>query len=161
MKFYIKEIQLTDSNTWKLQGFSEGKINSIQAYYNEIREYKHPEQKLNIAFTQDKNSFTATISVDELASLSLPNNQTVWKFKVNNDYPYTHLITDGPIINKPFQPENSLYKYHFDFPEGILTLVSKPIELLASIEEYKLDSDVMSGSIKIKSPLPSNQLMQS
>ncbi|EGP7004763.1 teichoic acid biosynthesis protein [Listeria monocytogenes] len=154
---YIKEIQLTDSNTWKLQGFSEGKINSIQAYYNEIREYKHPEQKLNIAFTQDKNSFTATISVDELASLSLPNNQTVWKFKVNNDYPYTHLITDGPIINKPFQPENSLYKYHFDFPEGILTLVSKPIELLASIEEYKLDSDVMSGSIKIKSPLPSNQ----
>ncbi|HEL8274100.1 TPA: hypothetical protein U0C89_002881, partial [Listeria monocytogenes] len=55
MKFYIKEIQLTDSNTWKLQGFSEGKINSIQAYYNEIREYKHPEQKLNIAFTQDKN----------------------------------------------------------------------------------------------------------
>lgn len=97
MKFYIKEIQLTDSNTWKLQGFSEGKINSIQAYYNEIREYKHPEQKLNIAFTQDKNSFTATISVDELASLSLPNNQTVWKFKVNNDYPYTLLSQMGQL----------------------------------------------------------------
>lgn len=54
MKFYIKEIQLTDSNTWKLQGFSEGKINSIQAYYNEIREYKHPEQKLNIALLKIK-----------------------------------------------------------------------------------------------------------
>ncbi|ENJ3334877.1 teichoic acid biosynthesis protein [Listeria monocytogenes] len=158
MKFYIKEIQLTDSNTWKLQGFSEGKISSIQAYYNEVREYVHPEQKLNIPFTQEKNSFTATISVDELANLSLPNNQTFWKFKVNGDYPYTHLITDGPIINKPFKPENSLYQYHFDFPEGILTLVSKPTELQASIESYTLDSNTMSGSIKIKTSLPNSQI---
>ncbi|EAC8432782.1 teichoic acid biosynthesis protein [Listeria monocytogenes] len=158
MKFYIKEIQLTDSNTWKLQGFSEGKITSIQAYYNEVREYVHPEQKLNIPFTQEKNSFTATISVDDLANLSLPNNQTFWKFKVNGDYPYTHLITDGPIINKPFKPENSLYQYHFDFPEGILTLVSKPTELQASIESYTLDSNTMSGSIKIKSSLPNSQI---
>ncbi|MBC6141312.1 teichoic acid biosynthesis protein [Listeria welshimeri] len=157
MKFYIKEIQLTDSKTWKLQGFSEEKINSIQAYYNEVQEYKHPEQKLNIPFTQDKNSFTAIISVDELANLSLPNNQTFWKFKVNGVYPYTHLITDGPIINKPFQPENSLYQYHFDFPEGILTLVRKPTELLASIENYTLNADMISGSIKIKSSLPINQ----
>ncbi|EPG0635141.1 DUF6270 domain-containing protein [Listeria monocytogenes] len=158
MKFYIKEIQLTDSNTWKLQGFSEGKISSIQAYYNEVREYVHPEQKLNIPFTQEKNSFTATISVDELANLSLPNNQTFWKFKVNGDYPYTHLITDGPIINKPFKPENSLYQYHFDFPEGILTLVSKPTELQASIESYTLDANTMSGSIKIKTSLPNSQI---
>ncbi|EHR7111643.1 teichoic acid biosynthesis protein [Listeria monocytogenes] len=158
MKFYIKEIQLTDSNTWKLQGFSEGKISSIQAYYNEVREYVHPEQKLNIPFTQEKNSFTATISVDELANLSLPNNQTFWKFKVNGDYPYTHLITDGPIINKPFKPENSLYQYHFDFPEGILTLVSKPTELQASIESYTLDSNTMSGSIKIKTSLPNSPI---
>ncbi|HAC0644044.1 TPA_asm: teichoic acid biosynthesis protein [Listeria monocytogenes] len=158
MKFYIKEIQLTDSNTWKLQGFSEGKITSVQAYYNEVREYVHPEQKLNIPFTQEKNSFTATISVDDLANLSLPNNQTFWKFKVNGDYPYTHLITDGPIINKPFKPENSLYQYHFDFPEGILTLVSKPTELQASIESYTLDSNTMSGSIKIKSSLPNSQI---
>lgn len=158
MKFYIKEIQLTDSNTWKLQGFSEGKISSIQAYYNEVREYVHPEQKLNIPFTQEKNSFTATISVDELANLSLPNNQTFWKFKVNGDYPYTHLITDGPIINKPFKPDNSLYQYHFDFPEGILTLVSKPTELQASIESYTLDSNTMSGSIKIKTSLPNSPI---
>ncbi|MPR74529.1 teichoic acid biosynthesis protein, partial [Listeria monocytogenes] len=130
----------------------------IQAYYNEVREYVHPEQKLNIPFTQEKNSFTATISVDELANLSLPNNQTFWKFKVNGDYPYTHLITDGPIINKPFKPENSLYQYHFDFPEGILTLVSKPTELQASIESYTLDSNTMSGSIKIKTSLPNSQI---
>lgn len=156
MKFYIKEIQLLESKTWKLQGFSDGKISSIQAYYNEIREYKHPEQKLDIPFTQDKNSFTALISVDELANLSLPNNQTVWKFKVNGDYPYTNLTTDGPIINKPFQPANSLYQYQFDFPEGILTLVSKPVELLASIDSYTLSTDVMSGTIKINSSLPAS-----
>lgn len=37
MKFYIKEIELIESKTWKIHGFSEGKISSIQAYYNEIR----------------------------------------------------------------------------------------------------------------------------
>ncbi|HCJ4855353.1 TPA: teichoic acid biosynthesis protein, partial [Listeria innocua] len=115
MKFYIKEIELIESKTWKIHGFSEGKISSIQAYYNEIREYKHPEQKLNIPFTQEKNSFTAVISIDELAEYSLPNNETAWKFKVNGDYPYNHLMSDGPIINQPFQPSNSLYQYHFDF----------------------------------------------
>ncbi|HCJ4335509.1 TPA: teichoic acid biosynthesis protein [Listeria innocua] len=154
MKFYIKEIELIESKTWKIHGFSEGKISSIQAYYNEIREYKHPEQKLNIPFTQEKNSFTAVISIDELAEYSLPNNETAWKFKVNGDYPYNHLMSDGPIINQPFQPSNSLYQYHFDFPEGVLTLISRPVELLASLESFSLSEKLMTGTIKINSSLP-------
>ncbi|MBC1424396.1 DUF6270 domain-containing protein [Listeria seeligeri] len=154
MKFYIKEIQLTDSKTWEISGFSEEKINSIQAYYNEIREYKHPEQKLNIPFTQQKKSFKAVISVDELANFSQPDLEVAWKFKVNGDFPYTHLITDGPIINKPFYPDNSLYEYHFEFPEGILTLVSKPRKLIASIESFSLSENIMSGSIQINPLLP-------
>ncbi|MBC1489263.1 teichoic acid biosynthesis protein [Listeria sp. FSL L7-1485] len=154
MKFYIKEIQLTNSKTWEISGFSDGEISSIEAYYNELREYKHPEQKFNIPFTQQKNSFKAVISISEIASFSQPDQEVAWKFKVNGDYPYTHLITDGPIINKPFRPNNSLYEYHFEFPEGVLTLISKPIELTASLNNYSLNENTISGKIQINPSLP-------
>ncbi|MBF2482535.1 teichoic acid biosynthesis protein, partial [Listeria seeligeri] len=134
-------------------------INSIQAYYNELREYKHPEQKLSIPFEQNGNSFTAVISITELAKLSLADRETAWKFKVNGNYPYTHLTTDGPIVNKPFQPTNSLYQYQFEFPEGVLTLISKPMDLSSSLENFSLSEDTMAGSLKID-PSLTNGLFQ-
>ncbi|EEO7552747.1 teichoic acid biosynthesis protein [Listeria monocytogenes] len=159
MKYFIKEIQLTKSETWEISGYAEGKLNSIQAYYNELREYKHPEQNLNIPFEQNGNSFTAVISITELAKLSLEDRETAWKFKVNGNYPYTHLTTDGPIINKPFQSTNSLYQYQFEFPEGVLTLISKPMDLSSSLENFSLSEDTMVGSLKVN-PSLTNGLFQ-
>ncbi|MBC1896988.1 teichoic acid biosynthesis protein [Listeria booriae] len=153
MKILIKDIQLIDNKTWKIFGISERKITSIQAYSNDSREYVHPEQKLNIPFEQDTDTFTATISVADIAKYSMADQETDWKFKVNTDYPYTNLCTDGPITNKPFQPDSSLFRYQFEFPLGILTLISKPLEVSTHLENFSMDEQSVSGEISIKPSL--------
>ncbi|MBC1619117.1 teichoic acid biosynthesis protein [Listeria welshimeri] len=159
MKYFIKKIQLNESETWEISGFTDGKINSIEAYYNELREYKHPEQKLNIPFEQRGNLFTAFISITEIAKLSLADQETTWKFKINGEYPYNNLSTDGPIMNKPLQLKNSLYQYQFEFPEGVLTLISKPMEIFSTLENFSMDEDTIAGRVKLE-PSLKNGLFQ-
>ncbi|MBF2462452.1 DUF6270 domain-containing protein [Listeria welshimeri] len=159
MKYFIKKIQLNESETWEMSGFTDGKINSIEAYYNELREYKHPEQKLNIPFEQRGNLFTAFISITEIAKLSLADQETTWKFKINGEYPYNNLSTDGPIMNKPLQLKNSLYQYQFEFPEGVLTLISKPMEIFSTLENFSMDEDTIAGRVKLE-PSLKNGLFQ-
>ncbi|WP_420912005.1 hypothetical protein [Listeria cornellensis] len=108
---------------------------------------------MNIPFEQDGETFTAVISVTEIAKLSMPDQETRWKFKVNASHPYSNLSTDGPITNKPVQSDESLYRYHFEFPEGILTLVNTPLETSTHLENFSMNEKEISGTISISTPL--------
>ncbi|AQY52553.1 DUF6270 domain-containing protein [Paenilisteria weihenstephanensis] len=156
MKYFINNIQLTNNDMWEISGTTEGNIHSIQAYYTEVREYKHPEKKLQIPFEQHGDQFTARFHLDDIAMLSIPDRETLWRFKVNTDFPYINLVTDGPVTNEPFRPSNSLYQYQFTFPEGILTFHSIPLEVSASVTSFSLDDTSLSGTLQIQPAIPDN-----
>ncbi|ECH7282627.1 teichoic acid biosynthesis protein, partial [Listeria monocytogenes] len=52
-----------------------------------------------------------------------------------------------------FIPMNTFYQYLFEFPEGIVTLFSKPKEITATLSELQLTSESLSGVINLNTTI--------
>ncbi|ECB9799135.1 teichoic acid biosynthesis protein [Listeria monocytogenes] len=154
MKPYLNKIELNQENQiWTISGTSSLKIDAIQAHYTEMLEFLRPEKKIDLPFQTDGNNFNASISLQEIAENSITNNKTAWTFRIISEGKSYTIESDGPVSNKEFIPMNTFYQYLFEFPEGIVTLFSKPKEITATLSELQLTSESLSGVINLNTTI--------
>lgn len=154
MKPYLNKIELNQENqTWTISGTSSLKIDAIQAHYTEMLEFLRPEKKIDLPFQTDGTNFNASISLQEIAENSITNNKTAWTFRIISEGKSYTIESDGPVSNKEFIPMNTFYQYLFEFPEGIVTLFSKPKEITATLSELQLTSESLSGVINLNTTI--------
>ncbi|EAE1292077.1 TPA: teichoic acid biosynthesis protein [Listeria monocytogenes] len=154
MKPYLNKIELNQENQiWTISGTSSLKIDAIQAHYTEMLEFLRPEKKIDLPFQTDGTNFNASISLQEIAENSITNNKTAWTFRIISEGKSYTIESDGPVSNKEFIPMNTFYQYLFEFPEGIVTLFSKPKEITATLSELQLTSESLSGVINLNTTL--------
>ncbi|MCN21048.1 teichoic acid biosynthesis protein, partial [Listeria monocytogenes] len=134
-------------------GTSSLKIDAIQAHYTEMLEFLRPEKKIDLPFQTDGTNFNASISLQEIAENSITNNKTAWTFRIISEGKSYTIESDGPVSNKEFIPMNTFYQYLFEFPEGIVTLFSKPKEITATLSELQLTSESLSGVINLNTTI--------
>ncbi|HFK7831304.1 TPA: DUF6270 domain-containing protein [Listeria monocytogenes] len=104
-------------------------------------------------FQTDGTNFNASISLQEIAENSITNNKTAWTFRIISEGKSYIIESDGPVSNKEFIPMNTFYQYLFEFPEGIVTLFSKPKEIIATLSELQLTSESLSGVINLNTTI--------
>ncbi|ENH0451059.1 DUF6270 domain-containing protein [Listeria monocytogenes] len=154
MKPYLNKIELNQENQiWTISGTSSLKIDAIQAHYTEMLEFLRPEKKIDLPFQTDGTNFNASISLQEIAENSITNNKTAWTFRIISEGKSYTIESDGPVSNKEFIPMNTFYQYLFEFPEGIVTLFSKPKEIIATLSELQLTSESLSGVINLNTTI--------
>ncbi|HAO6374743.1 TPA: teichoic acid biosynthesis protein [Listeria monocytogenes] len=154
MKPYLNKIELNQENQiWTISGTSSLKIDAIQAHYTEMLEFLRPEKKIDLPFQTDGTNFNASISLQEIAENSITNNKTAWTFRIISEGKSYTIESDGPVSNKEFIPMNTFYQYLFEFPEGIVTLFSKPKEITATLSELQLTSESLSGVINLNTTI--------
>ncbi|ELP8596901.1 teichoic acid biosynthesis protein [Listeria monocytogenes] len=154
MKPYLNKIELNQENQiWTISGTSSLKIDAIQAHYTEMLEFLRPEKKIDLPFQTDGTNFNASISLQEIAENSITNNKTAWTFRIISEGKSYTIESDGPVSNKEFIPMNTFYQYLFEFPEGIVTLFSKPKEITATLSEFQLTSESLSGVINLNTTI--------
>ncbi|ACK39898.1 teichoic acid biosynthesis protein [Listeria monocytogenes] len=154
MKPYLNKIELNQENQiWTISGTSSLKIDAIQAHYTEMLEFLRPEKKIDLPFQTDGTNFNASISLQEIAENSITNNKTAWTFRIISEGKSYIIESDGPVSNKEFIPMNTFYQYLFEFPEGIVTLFSKPKEIIATLSELQLTSESLSGVINLNTTI--------
>ncbi|EAF2521405.1 teichoic acid biosynthesis protein [Listeria monocytogenes] len=154
MKPYLNKIELNQENQiWTISGTSSLKIDAIQAHYTEMLEFLRPEKKIDLPFQTDGTNFNASISLQEIAENSITNNKTAWTFRIISEGKSYTIESDGPVSNKEFIPMNTFYQYLFEFPEGIVTLFSKPKEITATLSELQLTSESLSGVISLNTTI--------
>ncbi|EKF1958185.1 teichoic acid biosynthesis protein [Listeria monocytogenes] len=154
MKPYLNKIELNQENQiWTISGTSSLKIDAIQAHYTEMLEFLRPEKKIDLPFQTDGTNFNASISLQEIAENSITNNKTAWTFRIISEGKSYTIESDGPVSNKEFIPMNTFYQYLFEFPEGIVTLFSKPKEITATLSELQLTSESLSGAINLNTTI--------
>ncbi|MBC1480267.1 DUF6270 domain-containing protein [Listeria seeligeri] len=154
MKPYLNKIELNqEKQTWTISGTSPIKIDEVQAHYTEMLEFIRPEKKVSLPFETNGNEFNATISLTEIAENSITDNKTPWTFRIISNGKSYRIESDGPVTNKEFAPQNAFYQYLFEFPEGIVTLLSKPKEITATLSNFQLSSELLSGEIKLSVPI--------
>ncbi|EAC6872468.1 teichoic acid biosynthesis protein [Listeria monocytogenes] len=154
MKPYLNKIELNQENQiWTISGTSSLKIDAIQAHYTEMLEFLRPEKKIDLPFQTDGTNFNASISLQEIAENSITNNKTAWTFCIISEGKSYTIESDGPVSNKEFIPMNTFYQYLFEFPEGIVTLFSKPKEITATLSELQLTSESLSGVINLNTTI--------
>ncbi|EJO7006014.1 teichoic acid biosynthesis protein [Listeria monocytogenes] len=154
MKPYLNKIELNQENQiWTISGRSSLKIDAIQAHYTEMLEFLRPEKKIDLPFQTDGTNFNASISLQEIAENSITNNKTAWTFRIISEGKSYTIESDGPVSNKEFIPMNTFYQYLFEFPEGIVTLFSKPKEITATLSELQLTSESLSGVINLNTTI--------
>lgn len=154
MKPYLNKIELNqEKQTWTISGTSPIKIDEVQAHYTEMLEFIRPEKKVSLPFETNGNEFNATISLTEIAENSITDNKTPWTFRIISNGKSYPIESDGPVTNKEFAPQNAFYQYLFEFPEGIVTLLSKPKEITATLSNFQLSSELLSGEIKLSVPI--------
>ncbi|MBC2252090.1 teichoic acid biosynthesis protein [Listeria welshimeri] len=157
MSSYINKIDLNeDTQTWTIYGTTTLQIDEIHAHYTEMLEFIRPEKRINLPFKTNGNEFTATISLVEIAKNSITDKKTPWNFSIisaGENYP---IESDGPVTNKEFAPSNAFYQYLFEFPEGIVTLFSKPKEITATLANFQLTSELLTGEINLSTPIEPN-----
>ncbi|WP_048627098.1 DUF6270 domain-containing protein [Listeria ivanovii] len=154
MNSYINKIELNEeTQTWTISGISKLPIDEIHAHYTEMLEFVRPEKKINLPFETNGNEFSVTISLVEIAENSITDKKTPWTFRIisaGKNYP---IESDGPVTNKEFAPSNAFYQYLFEFPEGIVTLFSKPKEITATLSNFQLASELLAGEINLSIPI--------
>ncbi|EAK9013555.1 teichoic acid biosynthesis protein, partial [Listeria monocytogenes] len=151
---YLNKIELNQENQiWTISGTSSLKIDAIQAHYTEMLEFLRPEKKIDLPFQTDGTNFNASISLQEIAENSITNNKTAWTFRIISEGKSYTIESDGPVSNKEFIPMNTFYQYLFEFPEGIVTLFSKPKEITATLSEFQLTSESLSGVINLNTTI--------
>ncbi|EAV9847647.1 teichoic acid biosynthesis protein, partial [Listeria monocytogenes] len=151
---YLNKIELNQENQiWTISGTSSLKIDAIQAHYTEMLEFLRPEKKIDLPFQTDGTNFNASISLQEIAENSITNNKTAWTFRIISEGKSYTIESDGPVSNKEFIPMNTFYQYLFEFPEGIVTLFSKPKEITATLSELQLTSESLSGVINLNTTI--------
>ncbi|EEP9867080.1 teichoic acid biosynthesis protein [Listeria monocytogenes] len=154
MKPYLNKIELNQENQiWTISGTSSLKIDAIQAHYTEMLEFLRPEKKIDLPFQTDGTNFNASISLQDIAENSITNNKTAWTFRIISEGKSYTIESDGPVSNKEFIPMNTFYQYLFEFPEGIVTLFSKPKEITATLSELQLTSESLSGVINLNTTI--------
>ncbi|EAD7602406.1 DUF6270 domain-containing protein [Listeria monocytogenes] len=154
MKPYLNKIELNQENQiWTISGTFSLKIDAIQAHYTEMLEFLRPEKKIDLPFQTDGTNFNASISLQEIAENSITNNKTAWTFRIISEGKSYTIESDGPVSNKEFIPMNTFYQYLFEFPEGIVTLFSKPKEITATLSELQLTSESLSGVINLNTTI--------
>lgn len=154
MNSYINKIELDqEKQIWTISGTSPLKIDKIQAHYTEMLEFIRPEKKINLPFDIKGNEFSATIPLKEIAEKSITDKKTPWTFRIMSGGKSYPIESDGPVTNKEFAPQNAFYQYGFEFPEGIVTLFSKPKEITATLSNYQLTSESLVGEIKLNVPI--------
>ncbi|EQC2064336.1 DUF6270 domain-containing protein [Listeria monocytogenes] len=116
-------------------------------------EFLRPEKKIDLPFQTDGTNFNASISLQEIAENSITNNKTAWTFRIISEGKSYTIESDGPVSNKEFIPMNTFYQYLFEFPEGIVTLFSKPKEITATLSELQLTSESLSGVINLNTTI--------
>ncbi|HAA9907115.1 TPA_asm: teichoic acid biosynthesis protein, partial [Listeria monocytogenes] len=150
----LNKIELNQENQiWTISGTSSLKIDAIQAHYTEMLEFLRPEKKIDLPFQTDGTNFNASISLQEIAENSITNNKTAWTFRIISEGKSYTIESDGPVSNKEFIPMNTFYQYLFEFPEGIVTLFSKPKEITATLSELQLTSESLSGVINLNTTI--------
>ncbi|MBC1251594.1 DUF6270 domain-containing protein [Listeria welshimeri] len=154
MKPYLNKIELNqEKQIWTISGTFPLKIDAIQAHYTEMLEFLRPEKKIDLPFQTDDTKFNASISLQEIAENSITNNKTAWTFRIISEGKSYPIESDGPVSNKEFMPINTFYQYLFEFPEGIVTLFSKPKEITATLSEFQLVPDSLSGVINLSTTI--------
>ncbi|EJH4942342.1 teichoic acid biosynthesis protein [Listeria monocytogenes] len=154
MKPYLNNIEFhQEDQTWTISGMCSLKIDEIQAYYTEMLEFLRPEKKVNLSFETNGNTFTATIPMSEIAENSITSNKTPWNFRIVSGGKKYPLESDGPVTNKEIALKNAFYQYVFEFPEGLVTLFSKPKDITATLTDFAITPDTLSGAIKLNTPI--------
>ncbi len=157
MKIYATKIIFdTDKKEWQIIIKTDLPISVIKAYYNTT--INSPLQLINLPFKKNEHGYIFYMKHELLVAKSFSNTKTNWHFVASFEDTHYTISTDGPLQYEQISSPNSLFDYHFEFPEGILTFISEPKKINIWLETFELNNDQISGKIRIESNITLNDL---